>query len=29
MTGPSSLIGVMGDFYIDLSTGLFYGPRMS
>jgi hypothetical protein len=28
-TVPSSTQGVPGDFYIDLSTGMFYGPKLS
>lgn len=28
-TTPASATGVVGDFYIDLSTGLLYGPKTS
>ena len=24
---PSNTLGIAGDFYIDLTSGLFYGPK--
>src|SRR5580704_5513400 len=26
-TAPATTIGAIGDFYIDLSSGIFYGPK--